>query len=136
MADFTHTISVVATLDGGRAINVSFVGTIEDVYECNYGTLSTGVSMGPTETQHLNTPVALVLVQCMSGMATVNVYNSSSDLAAMTCLGGMTAAVIGPYGIEVDGTAGATTNTDLMESVEFISTGAPTEFILLKTPVS
>ena len=136
MADFTHTISVVATLDGGRAINVSFVGTIEDVYECNYGTLSTGVSMGPTETQHLNTPVALVLVQCMSGMATLNTYNSSGDLAAITCTGNLTGSVIGPYGMEIDANASATTNADLIETLEFVSEGAPTEFIILKTPVS
>lgn len=136
MADFTHTITVVATLDGGRSISVQFVTTIEDVYECNYGTLSTGVDMGESAAQIVNMPLALVIAQCMSGIATVNAYNSAADLAAMTCLSGMTASVIGPYGIEVDGSAGATTNADLMETVEFVSLGAPTEFLFLKTPVS
>lgn len=136
MADFTHTISVVATLDGGRSINVSFIGTIEDVYECNYGTLSESVSMSESGVPYLNMPVAFALIQCISGMATLNVINSGLDQGHIICLPGLTGTVIGPYGLDLDANAATTTNTLLIETIEILNGGSPTEFLILKTPAS
>ena len=85
---------------------------------------------------YLNMPVGFALMQCISGMATLNVINSGSDQGQITCLPTLTGTVIGPYGLDLDGNAATTTNTLLIETIEILNNGSPSEFIILKTPVS
>ena len=136
MADFTHTITVSATLDGGRAIYVSFVGTIEDVYEVQRGIVqSSSTTLVQGGLPNFNMPIELFIAQCQDGQMQINV-STSADTAQLQTMPGGTVSFCGPYGVEVDTSGAATTNANMVTEIDFANGSGKVDWIALKTPVS
>lgn len=136
MADFTHTITVSASLDSGKSITLSFVGTIEDVYAVQRVSGQSALFyLQEGGIPEFNMPTAFSLAQCIDGVTQMNV-NTSADSAPLVCFPSSTVAFHGPKGAEVDTSNLATTNANLVTAIDFTNGSGKFEFIALKTPVS
>lgn len=136
MADFTHTVTISASLDGGKSILLTFTSTIEDVYAVQrISGQSSLFALSQGGIPEFNLPVGFALAQCIDGATQMNV-DTSADTAALTALPGSTVAFHGPHGAEIDTSDTATTNVNNVNAIGFTNGTGKFEFIALKTAAS
>lgn len=139
MADFTSTLTLSGTSDTGKALNVSFTATIENVYEFvkMSGATSNPDTLGSLIQPPYDMPFEFIAAQCMSGIGSMKIDNGvTSDSIQLSP--GQFMVFCGPYAFVKDTNASATTCNLLLNEVRFddSSAGAKIDYIALKTPVS